>query len=366
MMILIKLLCKQAALLFVPLTIMAGCAAKEAVRTERFFWPPPPDIARIEWLHSYSSQLDLKMTPFRSLKEAFVGEDAPIALKKPVEVRVDAVSDKIYVADLEIGGVYVFDLQQGESRMLPMENTDLPARIAPIGLALDSDRNLYVLEPRHRKILVYNSSEKYIRSIGLEKIIQRPVALAIDKSRGRIYVSDAKDNRIYALDFNGSKLFTFGGPGDGEGAFNMPVGLAITSGGLIIVADAFNARIQIFNESGSFMRAFGKRGDGAGDFQLIKSVAVDPDENIYVVDGRAHAVSIFNKAGELLLTMGSSYAALYTGKLAPGGFLLPVGIDIDSRGRIFVADQLNARIQLFQYLGNIMAETGNLPAQQVK
>lgn len=343
---------KRIALLCMLLIIVSGCATKEAVRSERYFWPPPPDEPRIEWLHTYSSQLDLKMTSFRSIKEAIVGKDAPISIKKPVEVRVDAVLDKIYVADLEIGGVIVFDLQQNELRLLSIAISGFPARIAPIALAIDGDSNLYILEPRYRKILVYGPSEKYIRSIDLDKICQRPVALAIDKVRGRLYVSDAKTNKIFAFDLNGVQLFGFGGPGDSEGAFNMPVGLTIGSTGDIIVADSFNARIQIFNSSGSFMRSFGRRGDRAGDFQLIKSVAVDKDDNIYVVDGRSHSVTIFNKTGDLLLSLGSYYAVSDSGKLAPGGFSLPVGIDIDGRGRIFIVDQLNARIQVFQYLAH--------------
>lgn len=352
--------------LFVLSLALNGCAPKELIRAERYFWPPPPDVPRIEWLHSYSSQLDLEMTPFRKFKEAVVGQDAPIALKKPVEVRADALLDKIYVADLEIGGIYVFDLKSNESRILSTSGFNLPERIFPIGLALDGAHNLYVLEPRLRKVLVFDDSEKYLRSIDLVMFCQRPVALAIDKGRGRLYVSDALQNKIFALDLNGSLLFSFGGPGDGEGNFNLPVSIAIGSDGDIVVADSFNARIQIFHESGAFKMSFGRRGDAAGDFQLIKSVAVDGDNHIYVVDGRSNSVSIFNQTGELLMSYGSYYAVSSTGKMAPGGFSLPVGIDIDSRGRIFVVDQLNSRIQVFQYLATASETSGFTSIKQAK
>jgi DNA-binding beta-propeller fold protein YncE len=346
--------------------ILAGCAPAAIVQQERYFWPPPPNPPRIEWLGAYSSQLDLNMTSSRRIKEFFAGSDAPVLLKKPVEVRADAVSDKIYVADTEIGGVYVFDLKQGKYRMLPTSGTGLPESIVPVALALDRDRNLYVLEPRHRKVLVYNPSEKYVRSIDLGAICKRPVALAIDKNRERLYVSDVQLNKIFALDLAGGRLFDFGTSGLGEGAFNKPVSIAIASNGDIIVADAFNARIQIFSVSGKFIREFGRRGDSEGNFQLIKSIAVDPDDNIYVVDGRSHSVSIFNQTGDPLLVLGSFYAVSTSGKQAPGGFLLPSGIDIDSRGRIFVADQLNARIQVFQYLSEASSLTRPPATQQVK
>ena len=347
-------------------TILAGCAPDVLVPQERYFWPPPPLPPRIEWVGAYSSQLDLKMTTVRRIKEFIAGQDIPLSLKKPVEVRADPVSDKVYVADTEIGGVYVFDLKNSELRKLSISGSRFSEQIVPVGLALDGDMNLYVLEARLRKILVFNRSEKYVRSIDLADICKRPVAIAVDKSRGRLYVSDVQLDKIFALDPAGNRLFDFGRPGSGDGTFNKPVGIAVTSKGDIIVADSFNARIQIFSESGAFRLAFGTRGEGAGNFQLIKSVAVDPDDNIYVVDGRSSSISIFNQEGELLLSLGSFYAVSSSGKRAPGGFSLPMGIDIDNLGRIFVVDQLNARIQVFQYLSDKPSPAKSPETRQVK
>jgi hypothetical protein len=36
----------------------------------------------------------------------------------------------------------------------------------------------------------------------------------------------------------------------------------------------------------------------------------------------------------------------------PGTFWMPAGIHIDGKDRIFVVDQLNHRVQVFQYLKN--------------
>jgi hypothetical protein len=65
-----------------------------------------------------------------------------------------------------------------------------------------------------------------------------------------------------------------------------------------------------------------------------------------------HNISIFNLQGELLLVIGGYYAVSGSGKVAPGGFSMPIGVDIDSTDKIFVVDQLNARVQVFQYLSN--------------
>jgi DNA-binding beta-propeller fold protein YncE len=45
----------------------------------------------------------------------------------------------------------------------------------------------------------------------------------------------------------------------------------------------------------------------------------------------------------LLLYVGS-------GGTEPGEFVLPAGLSVDDRDRIYVADQGNARVQVFEYL----------------
>lgn len=342
---------RVSTLIIVLSLLISGCATKPTLPVERYFWPPLPDRPRIEWLHSYSSQLDIDKSDFQRFKSAVVGEDAPISLIKPIEVKSDVNNNKFYVSDVGAGSVFVFDLQQREVRFLvPGEGS--PPLVYPLGLALDQDSNLYLLERRHNNIFVFDQSERLIRTFNIDNIAKKPVGLAINKKKGQLFVTDGAANKVHVLDLKGKLLFSIGGAGDKNGSFNLPVAVAINSKGEILVADTFNARVQIFDENGVFRRSFGKRGDGTGDFQLIKSLAVDSDDNIYVIDGRSHKIDIFNTAGELLLVLGDYYAVSSTGKRAPGGFAVPVSIDIDSNDTIRVVDQLNSRVQVFQYLSD--------------
>jgi DNA-binding beta-propeller fold protein YncE len=344
------------------LIALSGCAGSSPTVRERYFWPPPPNQPRIEWLASYNSQLDLEKSTFRRFREAVVGQDEPVTPLKPVDLRADAVQNKVYVADLAGQTVMVFDLQQQELRKL----SKAEQKIQPMALALDRANNLYILEPHRNHLLVFDPSERFERTINLEKICQRPIAVTVDKPRDRLYVADIDLHKVIAIDLNGRQLFSIGDPADSGGGLNRPTGLAVNSRGEVIVADAFNAKIQIFDQQGTFRRAFGKRGDKPGDFQLIKAVAVDSDDNIYVLDGRSHDVKVFNLNGDLLLTFGGYYAVSSSGKIAPGGFAGPIGIDIDSRDRIFVVDQFNARVQVFQYLSEKTAMPATPNTTQAK
>jgi ABC-type xylose transport system substrate-binding protein len=63
------------------------------------------------------------------------------------------------------------------------------------------------------------------------------------------------------------------------------------------------------------------------------------------VDAAFNNVQIFNEQGQLLLSLGKAGNG-------PGGFYLPAGAHIDRNNRIFIADQLNLRIQMFEYIGD--------------
>lgn len=336
-------------LLLSLLLFCSACATNQAEVKERFVWPPPPDVARIEWLKAYVSQLDIEKTAAQRFWAAIAGEDAPRALLKPVEVKSLPESGKFFVSDIGRTGVVVFDLAKHETRMLELPD-GAPLMRLPLSIALDRSGAIYVLERRSASILVFNSDEKYRKAINLKNLfVTSPTSMIIDKKTDHIYLSDAASRKIVILTLDGKLVKSFGGSGEADGEFSLPVAMAMNSKGHLAVADAFSARVQIFDRDGKLLRKFGQRGDTQGNFQLIKSLAIDSSDNIYVVDGRAHNISIFNENGELLLVLGGFYASALTGKLAPGGFSVPIGIDIDSTDKIYVVDQLNTRIQVFQY-----------------
>ena len=73
---------------------------------------------------------------------------------------------------------------------------------------------------------------------------------------------------------------------------------------------------------------------------------MNSEGHVYVVDAAFSNVQIFDDGGELLLFVGRIGAA-------PGEFWLPAGLHIDGRDRIYVVDQYNRRVQVFDYLGGV-------------
>lgn len=79
-------------------------------------------------------------------------------------------------------------------------------------------------------------------------------------------------------------------------------------------------------------------------------VAVMPDGSFYVSDGYENSrVVKFSPTGEYQSEWGRKGSG-------PGEFDLPHAIDIDTAGRVYVADRSNARVQVFDATGNFLAQ----------
>ncbi|MHB8601918.1 MAG: HYR domain-containing protein [Nitrosotalea sp.] len=180
-----------------------------------------------------------------------------------------------------------------------------------------------------------------------------PQGVSIDSS-GNVYVTDLGNRRVEKFDNNGNFLFTFGTKGGGDGQFNAPVGIAITSDSIYVVDNARND-IQKFDSTGKFVTKWGGQGSSTSQFLLPQGVAVDPSGDVYVVDTGNSRVEKFDSTGKFLLTIGQS-------GLGDGQFLSPRAVAADSQGSIFVADSGGNKIEKFTqdgvFLKSFDASTG--------
>jgi len=161
---------------------------------------------------------------------------------------------------------------------------------------------------------------------------------------------------VLEFDPSGKLIKSFGG-----GMFVFPHGIAVDKDDNVYVADANgkNGKGDIvvkFSPEGKVLMTLGHAGipgDAPGYFDRPSAVAVAPDGTIYVADGHggdsnARIVKIAPD-GKIIKTWGKKGSG-------PGEFNEPHGIALDSTGRVFVADRVNSRIQIFDPDGNFLAE----------
>jgi peptidylamidoglycolate lyase len=139
----------------------------------------------------------------------------------------------------------------------------------------------------------------------------------------------------------------------GANLFIMPHGLTIDSEDNVWVTDVLLHQVFKFNSRGELLLTLGQArvaGSDQAHFNLPTDVAVLPDGSFYVSDGYGNArVVKFSASGEYQFEWGTEGSG-------PGEFSLPHAIDVDTEGRVYVADRSNARIQIFDATGKFLAQ----------
>ncbi len=170
--------------------------------------------------------------------------------------------------------------------------------------------------------------------------------VAIAKN-GDMFVADGYGNaRIHHFSPTGELLNSWGEVGTGPGEFHLPHGVALDAQENVIVCDRENDRLQFFDRAGNFLAMW-------TDVLRPTDVTVDKDGLIYVSElwrpletgqgsfthGYAETdlpgrVSIFNPAGDVVARWGADSA----NRSAPGNFIAPHALAVDSKGSLYVAE----------------------------
>ena len=178
-----------------------------------------------------------------------------------------------------------------------------------------------------------------------------------------VCVQNPDVNLIMLFDKDGNMVRSFG-----AGYIAWPHGIEVDHEGNVWVADArgtdqvqdydgeaYGHQVHKFSPTGVHLMSLGRKGGGRDEeyFYTPNDVLVAPDGSIFVGEGHSSAegtpnrVHKFDADGNHLLSFGEW-------GMGPGQFRQPHGLAMDSKGRLFVADRGNDRIQIFDQEGNLI------------
>jgi sugar lactone lactonase YvrE len=150
-----------------------------------------------------------------------------------------------------------------------------------------------------------------------------------------------------------------------EASFSEPFGVAYAPDGSLVIADAgeSNAIRRLTPDGRVVTIAGGTRGfaDGLGSaarFDTPSHVAVDRDGVIYVADTGNHVIRRVTPDGSVTTLAGTGEPGAADGPAHAARFNGPVGIAVDSRGRVIVADTYNDRIRMIDRDGRVTTLAG--------
>jgi len=205
----------------------------------------------------------------------------------------DVVSpENIYVADVLNG---VVQMWSGNGHDIP----DVGIAGTPTGIAIDANKDFYVADSLHDRILKYHDAGLSYTFLGQwgtsgsgNGQLSAPARIALGPT-GNLFVVDRNNNRIEVFTNTGGYVTQWGGFGAGNGQFDHPTGIAVSPSGLVYVADRGNHRIQEFNSAGDYLTQWGTLGSDNGQFNAPSDVGVDGSGNVYVVDTNNQSIQKF-------------------------------------------------------------------------
>jgi len=332
--------------------LLVGCASDGPVKEQpRPVWPEPPEVARIEFIRVLVDDGDLAKdkTENQSVLRFLSGQAAPVnRIVEPMGLTTSADGHRLYISDFAQAKVFVYDFDKKTSKTIGQGKLAMP-----MGVGIDAAENIYVADAGRGGVQVFDPAGNPLHFI-TDKSMERPVGLAMDLPRNKLYVADSgrtgsAEHSVKIFDLEGKLLGKIGKQtGDIPGSFLFPTYLTVDAQGNLYVADTLNSRVQKFDADGKFLRAFGKRGTAFGMFDKPKGVAVDSFGTLYVADSGWSNVQLFNAKGDVLMFFGGRGTA-------PGLLQNPSVMTIDKNNRIYVGDNLNHRVSVYQLI-NTTAE----------
>jgi DNA-binding beta-propeller fold protein YncE len=299
--------------------MLAACATPKKPERFTLFYPPPPELPRLQWLASFTSAKDI--VPEQSAFNKFVvGEEKNVPrLDKPYGVGI--FDGRIYVCDTN-KTLMVFDLKKKTFERLPGAQ-GAGRLVQPVNISIDANGTKYVTDPLRGQVVLFDRNDNYVKAFGAPGG-WKPVDAVVNGDL--LFVADIKNAAVVVMDKDSGRLVRrIGRDGAPEQTLYMPTNLAFGVDGTLYVSDTGKFGIMKYDREGHFKGSIGKLGTSPGSFARPKGIAVDRAGRLYAVDAAFDNVQVFSGEGQLLFWFG------HFGKtgLDPGNLFLPAKIAID-------------------------------------
>jgi DNA-binding beta-propeller fold protein YncE len=260
----------------------------------------------------------------------------------------------------------------GQWEKLPA-NWDL---VEVAGVATDSMDRVYVFNRGEHPVIVFDRDGNFLASWG-EGLVRRAHGIHIGPDDA-VYCTDDLDHTVRKFTSEGRLLLTLGVSGQPSDTgidgidyrtirragppFHRPTNVALTADGSVYVTDGYgNARVHHFAAAGRLLRSWGEPGSGPGQFNLPHGIALDSRGRVYVADRENSRIQVFGAQGEFLTEWT--------------GVARPMQVAIDPAQNVFVAEvgwraglfpwqtapgpePAGARVSVFNLEGRLLARWG--------
>jgi YVTN family beta-propeller protein len=164
-----------------------------------------------------------------------------------------------------------------------------------------------------------------------------PTRLVWSSDGQQLYVSDARVGSVFIYD----SPITPTTPTAELKGLAKPLGVAVDASGNIHVGNSQRDNVEIYSPAGERTAII-----GAGTILMPNDMAFGPDGYLYVVDSKSDRVWVVDTAGEQILD-----------SIGEGELRFPAALAFSGQ-ELFVADQRNFQVKVFDLQGNLLRSFG--------
>lgn len=170
------------------------------------------------------------------------------------------------------------------------------------GVAVDRQDRVWIFTRNQPVVQIYAPDGTFVKAWDH---VEHKVAHHIKfDPEGNVWLPDVGIHVVRKFSPEGKPLLTLGTPnepGEDERHFNKPTDVAVTPEGDIFVSDGYgNNRVVHFDRNGKFVKAWGRKGRGPGEFNLPHGIGVDSRGRLYVADRNNARIQVFDQSGKFL------------------------------------------------------------------
>jgi|SRR5450432_2513052 len=234
-------------------------------------------------------------------------------------------------------------------------------------IVFDSQGNLYVADEENNVIreisttgtvttLAGSGASGYKDGAAGTAMFNHPDGMVVDAG-GNLYVVDGANNVIRKIVLSTGLVSTYAGTGAAGFAngpvatatFHNPYGLGIDGSGNMYVADINNNSIRKITVSSGMVSTycgtgaigFANGAAAAATFHYPIACAFDLSGNMYVSDLFNNVMRKVATDGTVSTYAGSGSQGVANGETSVASFYHPIGLTVDAKGNLYVADEYN-------------------------
>lgn len=211
----------------------------------------------------------------------------------------------------------------------------------PYGIAVHDGR-IFVCDLTELTVQIIDIETGVFTEMG-RGTLKLPVNITIDAD-GTRYIADRRLKRVMVYSPKGQPLAGY--PSDDESEM-APTDVAIHEDGLYVCDIDAGQVVVLDKRTGEELRRVGQPGSGDGELSMPVALDVDADGNVYVVDQMNARVLKYNSRGDYVQQFGARGDT-------PGTFFRPKGVAVDRKGRVYVVDAIFENVQIFDRDGRLL------------